>query len=234
MGQYIVKERVKVTVNENGDLVPAGSFYVRVDEQEYSHDLNGDDSGTLIHPCIDSRVAVVSSNDHPPVDHALYNTKHSMHGTDDNSRILSHVDECIGSTFDESMDEFIAQENEALIDSAYIQAAHDHEDQQRLSRSFIAQLPGAAAFIYNSSTYQGSNDLSHDIRLNGLNDDWGMVDFDSNDDVRPADEIQRLTLLDDYSTSLGISFSDISALTTPRLSRSDEASPHDHNLLTLL
>ena len=249
MGQYVVKERVKVTVNDDGDLLPAGSFYTRIDECDYSQELDGDDDGyTTIHASIDSTVAVISRSDHHPLVLGTYNEHLMKQGAGNRQVILSPIDVnhlgSSGITFEERADD-----DEPILHSLQEDAVHippyayipvhddDYVDQQL--RSSMSQLPGAAAFIYDAnSSYQDNNnnyinnyDLSDydvdDVRSNSLDEHEWMVDSGPYDDVRPADLIQRLTLLGDdyYSAPFGFSCSDTSTTavtTTPRLSQSDE------------
>jgi hypothetical protein len=249
MGQYVVNERVKVTVNDDGDLLPAGSFYTRIDECDYSQELDGDDDGgTTIHASIDSTVAVISRSDHHPLVLGTHNEHLMKQGAGDRQVILSPIDVnhlgSSGITFEERADD-----DEPILHSLQEDAVHilrnayddDYVDQQL--RSSMSQLPGAAAFIYDAkSGYQDNSnnnnnncinnyDLSDydvdDVRSNSLDEHEWMIDSGPYDDVRPADSAQRLTLLGDdyYSAPFGFSCSDTSttAVTiTPRLSQSDE------------
>jgi hypothetical protein len=249
MGQYVVKERVKVTVNDDGDLLPAGSFYTRIDECDFSQELDGDDDGggATIHASIDGTVAVISRSDHHPLVLGTHNEHLMQQRGGDRQEIVSPIDDNhLGSsriTFEERADEpnlHTVQEDAAHIPrSAYI-PVHDDDYVDQQLRSTISQLPGAAAFIYDaSSSYQDNNnnnyvnnyDLSDydvdDVRPNSLDEHEWMVDSGPNDDIRPADSTQRLTLLGDdyYSAPFGFSYSDASTtavMTTPRLSQSDE------------
>jgi hypothetical protein len=248
MGQYVVKERVKVTVNDDGDLLPAGSFYTRIDECDFSQELDGDDDGgTTIHASIDSTIAVISRSGHHPLVLSTHN-EHLMQ-----QEIVSPIDDnhlgSSGITFEERADDdepnlHTLQEDAVHIPcSAYI-PVHDDDYVDQQLRSTMSQLPGAAAFIYDvNSSYQDNNsnnnrnsyinnyDLSDydvdDVRPNSLDEHEWMIDSGPYDDIRPADSTQRLTLLGDdyYSAPFGFSYSDASTtavMTTPRLSQSDE------------
>lgn len=249
MGQYVVKERVKVIVNDDGDLLPAGSFYTRIDECDYSQELDGDDDGgTTIHASIDSTVAVISRSDHHPLVLGTHNENLMQQGAGDRQVILSSIDDnhlgSSGFTFDERADDdepnlHTVQEDAAHIPrNAYI-PVHDDDYVDQQLRSSMSQLPGAAAFIYDAtSSYQDNNnnyinnyDLSDydvdDVRPNSLEEHEWMVDSGPYDNIRPADSTQRLTLLGDdyYSAPFGFSYTDTSTTamtTTPRLSQSDE------------